>query len=88
MLGASVAGLVALLTRDFLKLVVAAVVLASPVIYWLMSRWLEGFAYRVDLGPGVFLLAGGIALAIALATVSSQAFRAASADPVRALRSE
>ena len=87
-LGASVVGLVALLTRDFLKLVVVAVVIASPVVYGLMSRWLESFAYRVALGPGVFLLAGGIALAIALATVSAQAFRAASADPVRAIRSE
>ena len=53
-----------------------------------MSRWLEGYAYRVDLGPGVFALAGALALAVALLTVAGHALRAASADPVKALRSE
>jgi putative ABC transport system permease protein len=87
-LGASVGSLVALLSKDFLKLVAIAVVVASPLVYVLAKRWLEGFAYRVELGPGVFLVAGAVALAVALATVSTQAFRAASTDPVKALRYE
>jgi putative ABC transport system permease protein len=87
-LGASVAGLVALLSRDFLKLVVVAVVIGSPVVYLLMSRWLEGFAYRVEIGPGVFLLVGLLTVLIALLTVSYQSIRAAMADPVKAIRSE
>jgi putative ABC transport system permease protein len=87
-LGASATDVVALLSRDFLKLVVVAVVIASPVAYVLMREWLENFAYRVDLGPKAFLIAGGLALLLALATVSTQALRAASADPVKALRYE
>jgi putative ABC transport system permease protein len=87
-LGASTAGLVALLASDFVKLVGLAALLAVPVAYWAMSRWLEGFAYRIELGPGVFVLAGALALSIALLTVSYHALRAASANPVEALRSE
>ncbi|HYE59051.1 MAG TPA: FtsX-like permease family protein, partial [Rhodothermales bacterium] len=87
-LGASVSSLVTLLTRDFLKLVGVAVVIAGPVAFFLMRGWLENFAYRVTLGPGAFILAGVIALLIALATVSTQAFRAAQTDPVKALRYE
>jgi len=79
---------VTLLTRDFLKLVGVAVVIAGPVAFFLMRGWLENFAYRVTLGPGAFILAGVIALLIALATVSTQAFRAAQTDPVKALRYE
>jgi len=87
-LGASVASVIGLLTTDFLRLVGVAFVIATPVAYLLLQRWLDGFAMRIDLGPGVFLLAGGVVLLIALATVSSQAFRAATVDPVRALRSD
>jgi putative ABC transport system permease protein len=87
-LGASVVDVVVLLSKDFLRLVVAAVLIASPVAYFLMRGWLENFAYRVELGPWMFLLAGGLALLLALATVSTQALRAASADPVKALRYE
>jgi putative ABC transport system permease protein len=87
-LGATVPQLVALLSTDFLKLVAIAVVVATPAAYVAMNRWLEGFAYRVELGPGLFLGAGAIALGVALATVSWQALRAAWADPVMALRSE
>ncbi|MEO0558154.1 MAG: ABC transporter permease [Bacteroidota bacterium] len=87
-LGASVASVIRLLSVDFLRLVGLAFVLAAPVAYLLLQRWLDGFAARIDLGPGVFLLAGGLVLLIALATVSSQALRAATVDPVRALRSE
>ncbi len=87
-LGASVPGIVALLSKDFLKLVLLALVIASPAAYFLMNRWLEDFAYRIEIGPGIFLLAGAAALLIALATVSYQAIKAALSDPVKSLRYE
>ena len=87
-LGADVTGLVALLSIDFLKLVAFAFVVGAPVAFFAMQRWLEDFAYRIDLGPGVFILAGGAALAIALLAVSYQSVRAALADPVKSLRYE
>ncbi len=87
-LGASVPQLVTLLSKDFLVLVLVSFAAAVPVAYFVMSRWLDEFAYRIDLGPGLFLLAGTLALVIALATVSYHALRAATADPVKALRYE
>ncbi len=87
-LGASVPGVVALLSKDFLKLVGVAFIIAAPVAYFAMQKWLEDFAYRIELGIGTFILAGLLAALIALATVSYQAIRAALADPVKALRSE
>jgi putative ABC transport system permease protein len=87
-LGASVAQIVALLAGEFARLVLVGFAVAVPLAWWAMDRWLEDFAYRVGMGPGVFVLAGGIALVIALAAVSSQALRAATADPVRSLRTE
>jgi putative ABC transport system permease protein len=87
-LGATAAGIVGLLSKDFLKLVGIAFVVAVPAAYWAMSQWLQSFAYRIDLGVSVFLLSGGLALAVALLTVSYQAFRAARTDPVNALQSE
>ena len=87
-LGASVAGIVLLLSKDFARLMGLALVLAAPLAYVLMTRWLESFAYRVDLSWQIFLGAGVLALAIAMATVSYQAIRAAVSDPVTALRYE
>jgi len=87
-LGASAAGVVALLSKDFVRLVMIAVVIGAPVAYLGMSRWLEGFPSRVELGVGPFLLAAALAVLIALATVAGQAWRAASLDPVTSLRSE
>ncbi|HHP7237845.1 ABC transporter permease [Longibacter sp.] len=87
-LGATASSLVRLLSQDFAKLVGFAFVVGVPVAYLGMSRWLETFAYRIDLGVGVFALAGGIALVIALGTVGGQAFRAATLDPTSALRDE
>jgi putative ABC transport system permease protein len=87
-LGATTGHLVALLSKDFLVLVAAAFVIGAPLAYFGMNRWLEGFAYRVTLGAELFLAAGLIALLIAGITVSGQALRAATADPVRAIRSE
>jgi putative ABC transport system permease protein len=87
-LGAGAAGIVALLSRDFLSLVVAAFLVATPVAHLAVSRWLEDFAYRAEVGPGVFFAAGLLALVAAMATVGTQALRAASADPVDTLRSD
>lgn len=87
-LGASVGGIVGLLSVDFLKLVGIAFVVAVPLAYFAMQRWLEDFAYRIELGPGVFLLTGALVLLIALLTVSYQAITAALADPTKALRAE
>jgi putative ABC transport system permease protein len=87
-LGASTAGLVALVSREFLGLVLLAFVLAIPLAYWALNRWLEDFAYRISIGPGVFALAGMIALVIAMLTVGYHALRAANADPVRAIRAD
>jgi predicted permease len=87
-LGANAKGLVALLAKDFLKLLAIAIMLASPLAYFLMSEWLQDFAYRISIGWWVFVLAGVIALFIALVTVSFQAIRAAVANPVKSLRTE
>jgi putative ABC transport system permease protein len=87
-LGASASGIVGLLSKDFLKLVVIALLFAIPIAWYALSKWLENFAYRIDIQWWVFLVAAIIALSIALFTVSSQAIRAALTNPVRNLRSE
>ncbi|CAA9249149.1 MAG: Acidobacterial duplicated orphan permease (function unknown) [uncultured Cytophagales bacterium] len=87
-MGASVGSLVALLSKDFLKLVVIAFLLASPVAWWALTRWLDNFAYRVEVSWWVFALAGVLALLIAWITVSFQSIKAALANPVRSLRNE
>jgi len=87
-LGASVAGIVRLLSVDFLKLVGIAFLIASPIAWFGMHRWLQDFAYRMALGWWIFLGSGIIAVVIAFATISYQAIRTAVASPVRTLRSE
>ena len=87
-LGASVASIAALLSKDFLKLVMVALLLASPIAWWIMNRWLQNFAYRTNISIWIFLLSGVVGLAIALITVSFQAVKAAKANPVANLRSE
>jgi len=87
-LGASVSGLVGLLSQDFVKLVLIANLIACPVAWYAMKQWLQSFAYRIDMGWWIFALAGGIAVLIALLTVSMQAIKAALANPVAALRYE
>ena len=88
MLGASVPNIVSLLTRDFVVLVCIAIVIASPLAYWGVYKWLQDFAFRIDIGWTVFVIAGGAALFIALITVSFQAIKAAIANPVKSLRTE
>ena len=87
-LGASVGSLVLLFSRDFTKLVLVALLIAVPVSYVIMNRWLEDFAYRITLGASTFLMAGGIALLIAWLTIGFQSVRAAVANPVDSLRNE
>jgi len=87
-LGASVAGVVGLLSREFVILVSIAFVIASPVAWWAMHKWLQAFAYKIDISWWMFAVAGAISIFIALATVSFQAIKAALANPVRSLRSE
>lgn len=87
-LGASVSQIVALLSADFLKLVLIAFVIATPVSWLVMNKWLQDFAYRTDISWLVFVSAGLIAILIALATVSFQAIKAAIANPVKSLRTE
>jgi predicted permease len=87
-LGASMQHLLALLSRDFLVLVALAFVIAVPVAWYVMNQWLRNFEYKVDVGWTTFALAGGLALLIALLTVSFQSIRAALANPVDSLRNE
>ncbi len=87
-LGASVTGIVALLSKDFLKLVVIAIVMATPLAWYVMHKWLQDFAYRISLSWWIFLLAGVIAALIAFITISFQAIRAANSNPVKSLRTE
>jgi putative ABC transport system permease protein len=86
--GASVTNITAMLSADFLKLVLIAVLIAFPVSWWAMTEWLQGFAYRIHIGADVFLVAGLSVLLITLLTISFQAIKAALANPVRSLKTE
>ncbi len=87
-LGANVGGIVALLSKDFVKLVLIASLIAFPISWWAMNQWLQSFAYRVGISWWIFAVAGLAAVLIALVTVSLQTIRAALANPIRSLRSE
>jgi putative ABC transport system permease protein len=87
-LGATIAGITALLSKDFLKLVCLAILIASPIAWWVMNKWLQDFAYRIDISWWMFAIAGSFAMVIALFTISYQAIKAALANPVKSLRSE
>lgn len=87
-LGASIASIIGLLSKDFLKLVVLGILIAVPLAYYAAEHWLSDFAYRITLGPGTFALAGTLALVVALLTVSYHALRAALIDPAESLRYE
>ncbi|MEM9887405.1 MAG: ABC transporter permease [Bacteroidota bacterium] len=87
-LGASVTGIVALLSKDFIQLVGIAFLIATPIAYYFMNEWLQDFAYRIELQWWIFAAAGLVAIGIALLTVSVQSVRAALANPVKSLRNE
>jgi ABC-type antimicrobial peptide transport system permease subunit len=87
-LGASVAGIVKLLSKEFLSLVLVSVIIATPIAWWLMNKWLQDYAYRVEIKWWIFIIAAVAAGVVALLTVSYQAIKAAVANPVESLRSE
>jgi ABC-type antimicrobial peptide transport system permease subunit len=87
-LGASVASITTLLSKDFLKLVIISIVVASPVAWWAMSKWLDNYPYHINIKWWVFAIAGLLSIIIAIATVSFQAIKAAVANPVKSLRTE
>ncbi len=87
-LGATVANITTLLSKDFVKLVCISILIASPIAFWAMNKWIQNFAYRIDISWWMFAAAGLIAIVIALLTVSFQAIKAAIANPVKSLRTE
>ena len=87
-LGASVGSIVGMLSKDFLKLVLIAALIAFPLAGWMTSRWLQDFAYRINMGWIIFVVAGLVVLAIAFATICFQAIKAALMNPVKSLRTE
>lgn len=87
-LGASVTGIVTLLSRDFIRLVLLSVIIASPIAWYLMEKWLQDYPYRIHINISVFIVAGALALLIAIITVSVQAVRAALMNPVKSIRTE
>ncbi len=87
-LGASVTGVIGLLAKDFIKLVLIGIVVASPLAWYAMTNWLDAFAYRISIGWPVFVVAGLIAVIIAVVTISFQAIKAAMANPIKSLRAE
>jgi ABC-type antimicrobial peptide transport system permease subunit len=86
--GASVSNVIVMLSKDFLRLVLIAVLIAFPLSWWALSQWLNGFAYRIHIGPDVFLLAGASTLLVTFLTISFQAVKAALVNPIKSLRSE
>jgi putative ABC transport system permease protein len=86
--GATVGNVAVLLSTDFLKLVLIAMVIAFPLIAWAMNQWLNEFSYHVTIGINVFILSGASIILLAVATVGYQAIKAALSDPVKILKSE
>ncbi|SFB26738.1 ABC transporter permease [Algoriphagus aquimarinus] len=87
-LGANIGSIVGLLSKDFIKLVLVAIVVATPLAWFAMNKWLEGFAYQVPVHWCIFLVSGLLAVIVALVTISSQAIKAAMMNPVKSLKSE
>jgi putative ABC transport system permease protein len=87
-LGASVTGIIGLISKDFLKLVIIAFIIASPLAWYFMNKWLQDFEYRISITVWIFIIAGVSAVLIALATVTMQAMKAALSNPVKSLRTE
>jgi putative ABC transport system permease protein len=87
-LGASMSTIVGMLSKDFIKLVLIAIILASPLAWWAMNYWLQDFAYRMNIQWWILAAAGGAAILIAFLTISFQSIKAALTNPVKSLRSE
>ena len=87
-LGASISGVAALLSKDFIKLVSVSCILAFPIAWWMMHNWLQGYQYRITISWWIFLAAGLLAIIIAIVTISFHAIKAAISNPVKSLRTE
>jgi putative ABC transport system permease protein len=87
-MGATVANIISLLSKEFLQLVLIAFLIASPLVWYFMHRWLQSFAYRVTISWWIFALSGSMVILITLATISIQTLKAAVANPVKSLRAE
>jgi ABC-type antimicrobial peptide transport system permease subunit len=87
-IGASVSTIVIMLSKDFLKMVLIAILIGFPAVWWIMHSWLDGFAYRISIGAGVFIGAAVCIVLITILTISFQSIKAAIANPVKSLRSE
>ena len=87
-LGATVSSITAMLSRDFVKLVIISIVIAAPIAYWIMTKWLQDFAYRISISWWMIAVAGLAAIMIALITISFQSIKAAIANPMKSLRTE
>ena len=87
-LGASVADIITLISKDFIRLVSLSVVVATPIAWWSMHRWLENFAYRTPLTVGTFIAAGALAIGLAVLTIAAKSVNSARANPVKNLRTE
>jgi putative ABC transport system permease protein len=84
----NISGIAVLLSKDFVKLVLVSLLVAAPVAWWAMNKWLQGYSYRVRISPLVFIIAGLGSVGIALLTMGWQALKAAMANPVKNLRTE
>jgi len=87
-IGAPVAGIIAMLSKDFLKLVCIALLIAFPISWWMMNTWLQGYTYRISITPAVFVIVGALVLIITFIVIGFQTIKAAIANPVRSLRTE
>ncbi|PWT99075.1 MAG: hypothetical protein C5B52_11240 [Bacteroidetes bacterium] len=87
-LGANVIGIIQLLAKDFIKLVFIAIIIATPIAWYIMNKWLQDFAYKISIGWSVFVIAGILAIIIAMISISVQSIKAAIANPVKSLRTE
>ena len=87
-LGASVASVFTLLSKEFIQLVIIAFAIATPVAWWLMNNWLHSYAYKIKMSWWVFVVAGSMSVIIALITISFQSIKAAIANPIKSLRTE
>ncbi len=87
-LGANITGIVLLISKELIKPVIVAILISTPIAWYAMTKWLEGFAYRININIWIFLAAGGLAVVIAMITVGWRAMQAARANPIKSLRTE
>jgi len=86
--GATVGNVVMMLTKDFLQLIIVAILIAFPLAWWATEKWLDGFAYRARIGAGVYMISAILILVITMITIGYQALKSAFVNPVKSLRSE